>query len=65
MKTLKKGDKIVRVKDNETTRFLADGYSFCPKSEWKKTRGTKKEDVVSEKTEDVKKEVKRKRDKRK
>ena len=45
MKTLKKNSKVIRVKDNETTRFLADGYVFCPKSEWKslKTKPTKVE----------------------
>ena len=35
MKTLKLNDKIIRVSDNDTNRFLKVGYTFVPKSEWK------------------------------
>ncbi len=35
MKTLKLNDKIIRVADNDTSRFLQVGYTFVPKSEWK------------------------------
>jgi hypothetical protein len=35
MKTLKLNDKIIRVADNDTKRFLQVGYTFVPKSEWK------------------------------
>ena len=35
MKTLKLNDKIIRVADNDTDRFLKVGYTFIPKSEWK------------------------------
>jgi hypothetical protein len=35
MKTLKLNDKIIRVADNDTNRFLKVGYTFVPKSEWK------------------------------
>ncbi len=35
MKTLKLNDKIIRVADNDTDRFLQVGYTFVPKSEWK------------------------------
>lgn len=35
MKTLKLNDKIIRVADNDTNRFLQVGYTFVPKSEWK------------------------------
>jgi hypothetical protein len=35
MKTLKLNDKIIRVADNDTSRFLRVGYTFVPKSEWK------------------------------
>jgi hypothetical protein len=35
MKTLKLNDKIIRVADNDTNRFLKVGYTFIPKSEWK------------------------------
>jgi len=35
MKTLKLNDKIIRVADNDTDRFLKVGYTFVPKSEWK------------------------------
>jgi hypothetical protein len=43
MKTLKLNDKIIRVADNDTNRFLQVGYTFVPKSEWKtKVRDTNK-----------------------
>jgi len=43
MKTLKLNDKIIRVADNDTNRFLQVGYTFVPKSEWKtKVRDAKK-----------------------
>jgi hypothetical protein len=35
MKTLKLNDKIIRVADNDTDRFLKVGYTFIPKAEWK------------------------------
>jgi hypothetical protein len=35
MKTLKLNDKIIRVSDNDTSRFLQVGYTFIPKAEWK------------------------------
>ena len=44
MKTLKLDKKVVRVADNETGRWIAMGYQYCPKSEWKSlTRVTKKD----------------------
>lgn len=47
MKTLKLNDKIIRVADNDTNRFLQVGYTFVPKSEWKtKVRDANK--VVAE-----------------
>jgi hypothetical protein len=41
MKTLKKTintneTKYLRVKDGDTNGYIRQGYSFCPKSEWKK-----------------------------
>jgi len=35
MKTMKKGDSIVRVTDKEADDKLRFGWSFCPKNEWK------------------------------
>lgn len=36
MKTLKKDNKIIRIKENKVDECLNVGYRFCPKSEWKK-----------------------------
>ena len=38
MKTIKKGKKVKRVSDNEATRQVAQGWKYCPKSEWKTVR---------------------------
>jgi len=58
MKTLKLNDKIIRVADNDTNRFLKVGYTFIPKSEWKsKIRDTNKTvnvEVISDNTVDKK-----------
>jgi len=36
MKTLKKNDQIIRVKESEVNNYLSMGYSYTPKSIWKK-----------------------------
>jgi hypothetical protein len=54
MKTLKLNDKIIRVADNDTNRFLQVGYTFVPKSEWKtKVRDFNKTANVEVKAEAV------------
>ncbi len=54
MKTLKLNDKIIRVADNDTSRFLQVGYTFAPKSEWKtKVRDFNKTVNVEVKSEAV------------
>jgi len=54
MKTLKLNDKIIRVADNDTDRFLQVGYTFIPKSEWKtKVRDFNKTVNVEVKSEAV------------
>jgi hypothetical protein len=54
MKTLKLNDKIIRVTDNDTNRFLKVGYTFVPKSEWKtKVRDANKKTVEVEVTSDT------------
>lgn len=54
MKTLKLNDKIIRVADNDTDRFLQVGYTFVPKSEWKtKVRDFNKTVNVEVKSEAV------------
>lgn len=60
MKTMKKGDTIVRVKDKESITHLKMGYEYIPKSEWKKERKELKS-VKEEK--EVKSEKKTKRGK--
>lgn len=60
MKTMKKGDAIVRIKDKDCNAHLKMGYEYIPKSEWKKTR----KEVKSVKAEkEVKSEKKSKRGK--
>ena len=51
MKTMKLGDSVIRVKDEEVKKKLSDGYSYCPKGEWKKIHGRKA--VLKEKAEEV------------
>lgn len=36
MKTMKLGDSIIRVSEEQTNVKLKLGYSFCPKELWKK-----------------------------
>ena len=44
MKTMKKGNEVVRVGEGDVSDQLKSGYSFCPKEEWKKIRdGGKRE----------------------
>lgn len=38
MKTMKKGSDIIRVKEVMVQVYLAAGYQYCPKSEWKELR---------------------------
>lgn len=39
MKTVKKDDKVRRVKDKAAVKMVAnEGWQYCPKSEWKKVR---------------------------
>ena len=54
MKTMKKSDNIVRIKDKDCNKHLKMGYEYTSKSEWKKIR----KEVKSVKAEKVKKEVK-------
>jgi len=35
MKTMKKKDSIIRVKEKEVNKHLAEGYKYCPKQEFK------------------------------
>ena len=35
MKTIKKGIEVKRVKDKEAMQFVRNGWSYCPKSEFK------------------------------
>lgn len=62
MKTLKKGTKVIRAKESEVNRFIADGFEFCPKSEWKnlKTKPTKKAEETTEVVETAKKKKRKK-----
>ena len=59
MKTLKKSinqeTKYLRVSDGEAAGYVRQGYTFCPKSEWK----TNVRDFGKEKTSEPKKTSKK------
>lgn len=38
MKCIKRGDKIIRVSDEEAVIKIRDGWQYCPKSEYKKEK---------------------------
>lgn len=42
MKTISKDNEILRVDEETATLKVKAGWEFVPKSEWKKTRPTKK-----------------------
>lgn len=71
MKTMKLGNELpIRVKEDDVIRKLADGYKFCPRSEWKKfvrddNKNEKKEKVVELETNDVVETKKPKKTKKK
>ena len=52
MKTMKKGNDIVRISDDKYKTYLSNGYTYTSKSEWK------------EKIRDVSKKVTEKKDKK-
>lgn len=35
MKTMKRGDEIIRVSESDVKSKLAQGFAYCQKSEWK------------------------------
>lgn len=35
MKCIKRGEEIKRVGDQEANQAVKNGWSFCPKAEWK------------------------------
>jgi hypothetical protein len=37
MKTMRKGDDVKRVSENQVAEYLKLGYVFCPKKDYKKT----------------------------
>lgn len=52
MKTIQKGDEIVRVSDNEATSLVKSGWSYVTKSLWKeKVRAPKQEQAALEAAE--------------
>lgn len=61
MKTMKLGDQIRRVKEEQVAMYLANGWNYCPRSEWKK----KVRDVEVKKVEEVKDENPQKKNKQK
>ena len=50
MKTMKKNDDIVRISDDKQLEYVKKGYSYVPKSEWKKeVRGEVKQSTTTKK----------------
>mgnify|MGYP005847196297 CR=1 FL=1 len=35
MKIMKLGEEIRKVKEEQVNNYLSDGWSYCPRSEWK------------------------------
>jgi hypothetical protein len=60
MKTLKKSmgqeTKYLRVSDGEANGYVRQGYSYCPRSEWK----TNVRDFGKERSEETEKSTKKK-----
>ena len=46
MKTVKKGDQIVRKSNEEAEEMVKKGWTYCKKSEWKKIRNTISQEKV-------------------
>ena len=42
MKCVKKGGDIQRVSNEEADAMVKDGWSYCPKKEWRKVRDANK-----------------------
>jgi hypothetical protein len=57
MKTMKLGNEIIKVKNTAVDGYLSKGWSYCPRSEWKKNVRdiNKKEEIVVEGEEKEKK----------
>lgn len=48
---MKKDDHVIRVNESDQFIYLSNGYSYVPKSEWKKELNTNKKDEKSDKTD--------------
>lgn len=55
MKTMRKNDDIVRVKETDVTNFLSNGYNYCPKKVWKDNVR-----VIKNKKEEIKESIEKK-----
>lgn len=59
MKTMKKGNEIIRIKDNDYKKYLNMGYNYTSKSEYKKIINKKKDNKTSDKDTDSNKRGKK------
>lgn len=66
MKTVKKGDQIVRKTNEEAEDMVKKGWAYCKKAEWKKIRHNSEpvEEAVIEIEEKPKKSKKNKKNKK-
>ena len=65
MKTMKRGDEIIRVHEEQVNAKLAQGFEYCKKSEWKSkvrdvNKGKTSIEVQSEKKQKQKQKPKSK-----
>ena len=70
MKTIKKNNEIKRVSDNEAMFSVRNGWEYCSKTEWKKSKDVKiknelEQDNITDNISDKKKRKLRKENKRK
>lgn len=59
MKTMQKGEDIIRVSEKEQDSYLDRGYKYIPKSIWKE-----KVRVIKNKKEEIKEKIKKKKSKK-
>ncbi len=60
MKTIKKGNEIKRVSDNEVIKMIKVGWEYCPKKLWKEGKKNKPVIGLDDTTDNMSEKKKRK-----
>ena len=60
MKTIKKGNEIKRVSDNEVIKMIKLGWEYCPKNLWKEGKKNKPVIGLDDTTDNMSEKKKRK-----